>query len=370
MESGGLVQQKRSCDRTTTSAVEGGYGRTPTAVDMGPKANGIARASAPPQILRMDSLARSLAYVVAQRTESADRLDDHANILSTQGGDWYFGRSCGRVVRPSKCPVALGPQLARTPLPKSPAHQLAGVGSDLTSEATADDVGRLAAWLIRERYIESVARLIDPAWRAMSERELTLHVSSRFTEAELKEKFLAKSAERTAIKARFRGYNIVMALVVGLIWARENVAEGDWTAAVAKVGAAGLGAWALNKLLYARDIAPTSIMARRSGNFGRWFQGVARSNWKVSSLVRGLGWIELGSLLSSSGGDPSVPRWPDVIYDVDLDKEEASWPRPSESFRRAGINQWYRIKGTNFYLAKVEGDLLGTVSDILVPPAY
>jgi hypothetical protein len=59
-----------------------------------------------------------------------------------------------------------------------------------------------------------------------------------------------------------------------------------------------------------------------------------------------------------------------VIYEIDPDADPANWPKPSDTLRRAGVNQWYRLKGTNLYPAKIEGDLLGTVSDVLIPPAY
>jgi hypothetical protein len=146
-------------------------------------------------------------------------------------------------------PPVLAPDGAGTPLAPDP------VG------VSADDVGRLTAWLVRERYIKTVAELIGPSWRAMTAEELTADLAQRFTEQELTEKFLAKSAERAAVKARFRGYNIVTALVVGLLWAQENIAEGEGGTAAAKVGGSVIAAWAVNRLLYARDIEPAAKMA-------------------------------------------------------------------------------------------------------------
>lgn len=227
------------------------------------------------------------------------------------------------------------------------------------------DLTRFTSWLVREGYIQAVEGLLTPAWRQMSEVELTRLLASTFTEEELKRQFLELYPERVAIKARFRKYNIIAAMVVGLFWARENVEQGDWSTAIAKFGGVTLTAVVLNKLLYARDASSAAILTAKAGRFGAWFQGVARANAFVNRWVR-LGLIADIAEMSLSGGGqyPSIP-W-DIIYDIDIE-DPSTWQEPSSTLLNLGFNIWYRQActptipeacGGNLFLGRVEGSLI------------
>lgn len=267
--------------------------------------------------------------------------------------------------KPSAPPAATGAAAVEAAAP--------GASEDV---AYPSDVALFSSFLIRSGYIEQVANVIGPTWRAMSEAELTSELSKRFTETQLQEMFLEKYTERTVIKSRFRKFSIVSALVIGLIWARENVAQGEWGKAIAKVGGSTITAWLFNRLLYARDPAAVALLARAPGNFGRWFQGAARSNKAVNFLARDVAaWLLLWDLkdffMSGGYGGPNIPF--DIIYVIDID-DPTTWEEPSQTMLDLGFNIWYRQKetpnhpeaaGGNVYLAKVEGSAITGLLKIL-----
>ena len=88
--------------------------------------------------------------------------------------------------------------------------------------------------------------------------------------------FLEKYAVRANIKARFRKFNIIAAIVLGIIWARHNLKKKEWLKAGLKIGGSGIGAFVFNRILYGRDKSAAAIMNSKAKNFGRWFKGVAR----------------------------------------------------------------------------------------------
>jgi hypothetical protein len=316
------------------------------------------------------------------------------------GLDWHADSPAGTVVQlrlpidpaASAAPARPGSQRAKPPPPppvqptaRPSAEPLAQPGQAAPPRPWAggegegtypSDVALFSTFLIRNGYIERVSGLIGPAWRSMSEAELTAHLSQRFSERQLQEMFLEKYAERATIKAQFRKLSIVSALVVGLIWARENLAQGEWGPAIAKVGGSAITAWLFNRLLYARDPAAAALMARAPGNFGKWFQGAARSNRAVNFLVRdvarGLLLWDLKDIFMSGGyGGPNIPF--DIIYTVDID-DPATWEEPSQVMLDLGFNIWYRQKetpnhpeaaGGNLYLAKVEGSAVTGLLKVL-----
>jgi hypothetical protein len=202
------------------------------------------------------------------------------------------------------------------------------------------DLSRFASWLVREGYVQAVEGLLVPAWREMSEKELTSLLASQFTEEELVRQFLDRYPERVAVKARFRKFNIISAMVVGLFWARENVERGDWAGAIAKFGGVTLSAAVLNKLLYARDASAAAILTAKAGRFGAWFQGLARANQVVTRWTR-LGLIaDIAKVSLSGGGEyPSIP-W-DIIFDIDIE-DPGTWREPPPALINLGFNVWYR----------------------------
>jgi hypothetical protein len=227
------------------------------------------------------------------------------------------------------------------------------------------DLSRFVSWLVREGYVESVARLLEPGWRQMSEHELTRLLSSQFSEEQLVRQFLDRYPERVAVKARFRKLNIITAMVIGLFWARENVERGDWSGAIGKFSGVTLSAVVLNRLLYARDPSAAAIMSAKAGRFGAWFQGLARANQFVTRWVR-LGLIaDIAEMGLSGGGEyPSIP-W-DIIFDVDID-DPLTWREPPPALINLGFNVWYRQActtaipeacGGNLFLGRAEGSLI------------
>jgi hypothetical protein len=214
--------------------------------------------------------------------------------------------------------------------------------------------------------MKQIAKLIDPAWRSMSEEQLTAYLSQHYTELELEKKYLEAYAERTAIKSQFRTRNVIGAFVIGLIWARDNFAEGEWEKGIIKVSETTVAAWLVNRALYARDRAAATIMAAAPGRFGKWFQGATRSNKVVSFLARDVSralllWDLKDLLMSGGGGGPNIPF--DIIYEVDID-DPSTWDKPSQTMLDLGFDIWYRQKQTprrpdpDLYLGKVEGSLL------------
>ena len=248
---------------------------------------------------------------------------------------------------------------------------------ELPPESTSEgayprDIALFSTFLLRNGYIEQVSRLLPSDWRGMSDRQLTAYLSGRYTAVGLRRRFLDVYGERQAIKARFRRLNIIAALVVGLIWARENIAEGEWDQVALRVGSTGFTAWAFNRILYARDLPAETIMARKAGEFGRWFRGAARTNRIVNFLGRRLAgtlllWDVSQEFLMSGGGGPDIPF--DIIYDVDID-DPSTWRDPDQTMLDMGFNIWYRQSCTpsrdqacrhDIYLGMVEGSLIRTI---------
>jgi hypothetical protein len=241
--------------------------------------------------------------------------------------------------------------------------------ADLESEtAYPKAVADFSAWLIRQGYIRTVADLLPAAWRGMTDKELTAYLAARYTEEDLKKMFLMPYAEREAVKIQFRRGSIIAAIVIGLIWARENIKEGEWSTAAMKVGGTALSAYALNKILYARDPTAEAIMATRAGDFGRWFKGVARTNTFVNLLTEAMIVADLAQLFKSGGYDlPSIP-W-DIIHEIDIE-DPKTWSPPQQVLLDLGFNIWYRQKCTKehpeacnafIYLGYIEGSLVKTI---------
>ncbi len=239
------------------------------------------------------------------------------------------------------------------------------------------DVALYTSYLIRGGYIKEVAGLIPEAWRTMKQEQLTKILSEKFSEKELRTMFFDKYEARAAVKARFRKYNLVAAIAIGLIWAKDNIAEGEWDTAAAKVGGSGVAAYAFNKLLYARDLSAEAIMKRKGKEFGRWFQRAAGTSKGFNFLIRRVGaalliW-DLKDLLMSGGmGGPNIPF--DLIVEIDID-DPGTWSEPNQTLLNLGFNIWYEQKctekrkeactATPLYLAKVEGSLLSGLGKLV-----
>jgi hypothetical protein len=270
--------------------------------------------------------------------------------------------------RPPAATPAAGPTQVPAPREKEPeapaAKKEPEEGSDDSGYPTG--LALFSTYLIRNGYIESVAGVIGPGWRAMSQTELTAYLSKHYTEKQLVEAYLKTYAERNAIKTRFRAAGIVAALVIGLVWAQKNLREGEWGTAIAKIGGTTLFAAVFNAALYARDPSAAALMARAPGNFGRWFQSAAKSNKFVNFLARDIAFAlamwQLKDLFMSGGlGGPNIPF--DLIVEVDVD-DPATWSEPDQTLLDLGFNIWYRQKATplrpeaadgQLYLARVEG---------------
>ncbi len=239
------------------------------------------------------------------------------------------------------------------------------------------DVAIFTSYMIRGGYIQQVAGLIPATWRTMSQDQLTKLLGEKFSEKELRTMFLDKYEARAAVKARFRKYNIVAALAIGLIWAKDNIAEGDWATAAAKVGGTGVAAYAFNKLLYSRDLPAKAIMQLKGKEFGRWFQGVGRTSKKFNFLIRRVGpalliWDLKDILMSGGMGGPNIPF--DLIVKIDID-DPSTWIEPNQTLLDFGFNIWYEqictpirkeaCTATPLYLAKVEGSALGGLAKLL-----
>jgi hypothetical protein len=182
----------------------------------------------------------------------------------------------------------------------------------------------------------------------------------------LKDMFLKRYAERMSIKVSFRRLNVIGAMLIGLIWARENIQQGNWALALAKVGASGAAAVAVNRALYARDATAEALMLKKGSDFGAWFKGAARANFRVNLLVRFMVIADIAKMSLSGGGEyPSIPF--DIIYDVDVN-DETTWRPPSETLLALGFNVWYRQKDTNIYLGYVEGSLIKTILENTILP--
>lgn len=232
------------------------------------------------------------------------------------------------------------------------------------------ETARAASFLIRQGYIRTLANSLPPGWTAISDRELTKFLASRYREEDLRQMFLMRSDIRVEIKTRFRNASIFAALIIGLIWARENIADGDWDVATAKIGGMGAGSFVANRLLYSRDPVPEAIMTKNPGNFGKWFKGAARSNRFVNSAVEFQMLLLVAEASMSGAGEyPSIP-W-DIVYEIDVE-DESTWQSPNQNLLDLGFNIWYRQKGTNIYLGHIYGSLVKTILEatILSKSAY
>ena len=236
---------------------------------------------------------------------------------------------------------------------------------DGTPDPDVSTLSMFSSFLIREGYVRQVAAVIGPQWRRMSQAELTALLARTYTEEQIRERFLAAYLERTAVKSRFRTASVVSAVVLGLLWAQDNLQEGDWAGAAAKVGGSGIAAWLFNRLLYARDPSVAALMARAPAAYGRWFQSAAKSNRFVNFVVRDVNravlmW-EVKGVLMSGGSGPNFPG--DVILDVDMD-DESTWRPPPQLlldfgfdiyYRQIATERWPQAAAGTMYLGMVEG---------------
>jgi hypothetical protein len=259
----------------------------------------------------------------------------------------------------------LGWQEAKKHLPGT---QSLGAGPTPLDEALT--VQKVAALLIRTGYLKSIGKLIPLDWTVMTEAELTAWLSARFTEPELMAMFEEKSLLRQALKTRPRSFSLLAAVAVALIWCRDDLDKGAyWTAGAKFTGTVG-GAYALNRYFYGRDKAATELMAEKMGNYGRWFQGVARGNRFVNFLTRRLTsflliW-QLKDIFMSGGLDgPNIPF--DFVIEIDL-FDKATWQHkePPSLGLDLGMNFFYyqmptpewRVGYQQICLGVVRGSLL------------
>ena len=259
---------------------------------------------------------------------------------------------------------------SRVPGPQCTALEASVSGSNFALNGYPKETAHLAAWLIREGYIRTLTSTLPAHWAAMNDAELTSYLTAHYNRDHLIDMYLKRYSQRMNIKVGFRRLNVVAAVLIGVIWARENIKNGDWGTALAKVGASGAGAVVVNRLLYARDATAAELMAKKADNFGAWFKGAARANFRVNLLVRLTFLTDIAKMSLSGGGEyPSIP-W-DIIYDIDVN-DESTWRPPSNILLSLGFNIWYRLKDTNIYLGYVEGSLIKTVLEntILSKPAY
>ncbi|WP_164200552.1 hypothetical protein [[Micrococcus luteus] ATCC 49442] len=275
--------------------------------------------------------------------------------------------------RAASVQVIASPSAPVSPVAPAPSGTPPALAPEVPPWSVADDevpgiseLAMLSTALIRDGYIKQVAGVIGPGWRAMSQAELTAFLTRTYSEPQIRAMFLETYARRNVVKATFRTASVISALVLGFVWAQDNIADGEWDVAAAKVSGATLTAWLFNRLLYARDPAAQALMARAPGAFGRWFQSAAKSNRAVNFLARDLNralliWSVKDVLMSGGGEGPSIPF--DVIYDVDVD-DESTWHEPDQVLLDLGFNIWYRQVPTgrwpqaaagHLYLGKVEG---------------
>ncbi len=282
--------------------------------------------------------------------------------------------------RAAEAPPPTTQEQARDVVEATREAPLAPAGPGPSFPATGDgpptDVQLFSTWLVREGYVAQVASLLPADWRAMSEADLTAFLRERFTEAELRGRYLEVYAQRQGIKSTFRGISVVTALVIGLVWARKNLQQRDWGVAALKVGGSTAAAYAFNKLLYARDQTALELMESKIGNFGRWFQGAARTNKVVNFFTRRLGpalliWDLKDVFMSGGYGGPNIPF--DIIDEIDID-DPSTWHKPPQAWLDLGGNVWYQQRcttahpeacGTQIYLGKVEGSLLKTAAKVV-----
>jgi hypothetical protein len=230
-------------------------------------------------------------------------------------------------------------------------------------EPVADNVQEFAAWLIRTNYIVEVGKLIEAEWVMMSEAELTKHLASKYSTQELEALFSKKSELRQLLKNRARNLSLFAAVAVGLVWAKEDLDRGDYGVAGLKFSGTIGGAYVLNRYFYGRDKEAAQIMARNMGNFGKWFQGVARTNPFVNVLARRvmpamLIW-DLRTVLMSGGIDgPNIPF--DFVIHIDI-FDRSTWRDPPETMLDLGMDFFYYQKPTSQWPVGHQQECLGVI---------
>jgi hypothetical protein len=153
-------------------------------------------------------------------------------------------RTLERRVRGTRCAL----RRSRTIVGRGQGHTRLFLGNPQAVDSVLERKIAIAVstYLVRDGYIQQVSGLLPAEWRSMSEAQLTSFLTEKYTEEELHAMFVEKYAERAAIKSSFRKFNIISALVIGLIWARETIKEGEWGTAAAKVGGMGMAAYVFN----------------------------------------------------------------------------------------------------------------------------
>jgi hypothetical protein len=173
--------------------------------------------------------------------------------------------------------------------------------------------GELSAYInffLRGEYVQRTAKLVKPEWVRMSDAELTAELKSKMTQEEVEAIYLPLSAKRQIIKNRIRGYGYVRAIVIAMIWARDDISKGDWEAVAAKGAALVGGTWLFNMTVYARDTTPAEIMSLNQGNYGKWLRGTGRTNRYFNRFVRGPWMMALSAITDNSpdAQEPLLPR--------------------------------------------------------------
>lgn len=218
----------------------------------------------------------------------------------------------------------------------------------VTDQQVALNVNEFAAFLIRTNYVIEVGKLISPAWASMTEVELTKHLSKKFTEKQLETMFVKNSELRQLLKNLARKFSLIAAVVVALIWCKEDLDSGNYFGAGTKFTLTVGGALALNFYFYGRDKTAATIMAKHMGNYGKWFQGVARTNPFVNFLTRRLlpvllVWDLRGLFMSGGLGGPNIPF--DFIIEIDI-FDKSTWREPPSTGLDFGLDFFYYQKPT------------------------
>jgi hypothetical protein len=205
-----------------------------------------------------------------------------------------------------------------------------------------------AAWLIRTNYVVEVGKLIDPTWVLMEERQLTAYLSQKLSKVQIEQLFAKKSELRLLLKKRARNFSIFAAVAIALIWCRDDLESGRYGQAGMKFTATVGGALALNYYFYRRDKTAAQIMSKNMGNFGKWFQGVARTNRFVNFLLRRVApalliWDMRGIIMSGGMDGPNIPF--DFIIEIDI-FDRATWRKPPDVMLDFGMDFFYYQKPT------------------------
>lgn len=239
----------------------------------------------------------------------------------------------------------------------------------VTHQQIALNVNQFAAYLIRTNYVIEVGKLITPAWAAMGEAQLTQYLTKKFTEEQLEKMFVRQSELRQLLKNRARNFTLLAAVVVALIWCKKDLDSGNYFGAGVKFSATVGGACALNYYFYGRDRSAATIMAKKMGNYGRWFQGVARTNPFVNFLARRLMpallvWDLRGLIMSSGSMDgPNIPF--DFITEIDI-FDKSTWVAPPSTGLDFGLDFFYFQKHTTQWPVGYQQVCLGVIRGSLL----